>query len=96
VRKYVKETTPDKVMLGVIEVWCDEALSAPPRACDVMSKEGLAKVVTNALRRSLAKIPEFAGDWAKPLFEAAVASAIECAYDTQSVVKKEGESDGSK
>lgn len=39
VRKYVKETTPDKVMLGVIEVWCDEALAAPPRQCDVGTAE---------------------------------------------------------
>ena len=37
VRKYVKETTPDRVMLGVIEVWCDEALAAPARNCDVGS-----------------------------------------------------------
>ena len=35
IRKYVKETTPEKVMLGVIEVWCDEALAEPPRQCDV-------------------------------------------------------------
>jgi hypothetical protein len=34
VRKYAKETTPDRVMLGVIEVWCDEALAAPARNCD--------------------------------------------------------------
>ena len=34
VRKYVKETTPDRVMLGVIEFWCDEALAKPPRNCD--------------------------------------------------------------
>jgi hypothetical protein len=37
VRKYVKETTPDKVMLGVIEVWCDEALAAPARNCDLFN-----------------------------------------------------------
>ncbi len=43
VRKYVKETTPDKVMLGVIEVWCDEALAKPPRNCDVGTAEEQAE-----------------------------------------------------
>lgn len=75
---------------------CNEALSAPPRACDVMSKEDLTKVVTNALRHSLAKIPEFTIDWAKSLFEVVAASAIECAYDTQLVIKKEEGSNASK
>ena len=75
---------------------CNEALSAPPRACDVMSKEDLTKVVTNAMSHALAKIPEFTIDWAKPLFEVVVASAIECAYDTQLGIKKEEGSNASK
>ncbi len=47
VRKYVKKTTPDKVMLGVIEVWCDEALAKPPRNCDVGTSDEQAERFEN-------------------------------------------------
>ena len=82
--------------VGVDEVAdaMESALAAPPRACDVMSKEDLTKVVTNALRHSLAKTPEFT--WAESLVEAVVASAIKCAYDTQLASKEEEGSDASK
>ncbi len=48
VRKYVKETTPDKVMLDVIEVWCNEALAKPMRNCDRFNSGDCNKDVVDA------------------------------------------------
>ena len=68
---------------------CDEALSAPPRACDVMSQEDLTKVVISGFIKSLGIGPE--NQLVSELTVAAISAAIKCAYDTQLVVKKGGE-----
>ena len=48
VRKYVKETTPDRVMLGVIEVWCDEALAAPPASAPAANAAAMREALSDA------------------------------------------------
>lgn len=62
---------------------CNEALSAPPRACDVMSQEDLTKVVISGFMKSLGIGPE--NQLVSRLAEAAISAAVKCAYDTQLV-----------
>lgn len=66
---------------------CRSALSAPPRACDVMSQEDLTKVVISGFMKSLGIGQE--NQIVSQLVEAAISAAVKCAYDTQLVSKGE-------
>lgn len=84
------------VACGIIASKAKHALSAPPRACDVMSEDDLTKVVTDSFMKSLETRPEFNIGGIKTMVIAAISAAIKCAYDTQLVSKTEGATDGSK
>lgn len=86
---------------GSIEHWqysqlfdiADAALASPPRACDLMTEEELARVVSRSIVASVSSRPELNEEWIKSLVDAAVTAAIKCAYDTQLKSSKESNND---
>lgn len=79
-----------------IEGWCNatikrinEALAAPPRACDLMSEEELTNVVTNGVMAQIQNNPNINIVGGEKLVECLIATAIGCAYDTQLKSKNE-------